>query len=100
MNLLQRIIHKVTDQKSGLLHEYSITEEVIPALPPTPVKPPEVWEIRWKRYINEYMPHMTEEVNVFYSTEEAKAFENALKEAYKLTKHTRLLDTVTHKKIK
>ena len=103
MNLLKIFTRKITDRKSGLLHEYTITEELVPAIPtppPPPAKLPEVWEIRWKRYENSFMPSMVEEVDVFYSTEEAEAFGKALHEAYKLTKHPRLRDTIQVKRIK
>jgi hypothetical protein len=93
MNVLQRIVKKVTEKRTWLIHEYSITEELIPA------KPPEIWEVRWMRYKNEYMPNLKEEVEVLTSTEQAEAFVKSLKYSFELTRHKHLSSYVTMKKL-
>ena len=61
------------------------------------LKAVELWEVRWDRRTGPWHGNIEEQVRVFTSEEEAKEFKTALKDAYKLLKHTSGTGVYLHK---
>lgn len=74
-----------------------LTEEVQPMLPPPASiqrdqesktwQAVRVWEVRWQSRHGEYSSSLSPEVEVFTTLEQAKQFEQAIKDAFALLRH-------------
>ena len=54
----------------------------------TSIKAFETWEVRWKSRNGNYYNNTRPEVRVFTNKDDAKEFASALRDAFKLIKHT------------